>query len=115
MKLRPEEITAVLKNQIENYEAEVEVEEVGRVLEVGDGIARVHGLESDLASLGRDGRDDDHRQRLVLHECVQEREAVHARHLDVERDDVRLELDDHVASDIGIPRGAGHVDTRVTR
>ncbi|MBE0430026.1 MAG: F0F1 ATP synthase subunit alpha, partial [Thermoleophilia bacterium] len=50
MKLRPEEITAVLKNQIENYEAEVEVEEVGRVLEVGDGIARIHGLENCMAS-----------------------------------------------------------------
>ena len=50
MKLRPEEITAVLKSQIENYEAEVEVEEVGRVLEVGDGIARVHGLEKAMAS-----------------------------------------------------------------
>ncbi len=50
MKLRPEEITAVLKSQIENYEAEVEVEEVGRVLEVGDGIARVHGLEKAMSS-----------------------------------------------------------------
>ena len=50
MKLRPEEITAVLKSQIENYEAEVEVEEVGRVLEVGDGIARIHGLERAMAS-----------------------------------------------------------------
>jgi F-type H+-transporting ATPase subunit alpha len=50
LKLRPEEITAVLKNQIENYEAEVEVEEVGRVLEVGDGIARIHGLEKCMAS-----------------------------------------------------------------
>ncbi|MEK7817343.1 MAG: F0F1 ATP synthase subunit alpha, partial [Actinomycetota bacterium] len=50
MKLRPEEITEVLKSQIENYEAEVEVREVGRVLEVGDGIARVHGLENCMAS-----------------------------------------------------------------
>ena len=49
LKLRPEEITAVLKSQIENYEAEVEVEEVGRVLEVGDGIARVHGLEKAMS------------------------------------------------------------------
>jgi F-type H+-transporting ATPase subunit alpha len=50
LKLRPEEITAVLRSQIENYEAEVEVEEVGRVLEVGDGIARIHGLEKCMAS-----------------------------------------------------------------
>jgi len=50
LKLRPEEITAVLKSQIENYEAEIEVSEVGRVLEVGDGIARIHGLENCMAS-----------------------------------------------------------------
>ena len=36
MKLRPEEIASVLREQIENYQAEVEVEEVGTVLEVGE-------------------------------------------------------------------------------
>jgi len=49
VKLRPEEIAAVLKAQIEGYKAEVEVEEVGTVLEVGDGIARVYGLRNALA------------------------------------------------------------------
>jgi F-type H+-transporting ATPase subunit alpha len=49
VKLRPEEIAAVLKAQIEGYQAEVEVEEVGTVLEVGDGIARVYGLRNALA------------------------------------------------------------------
>ena len=49
MKLRPEEITAVLKAQIENYQAEVEVDEVGTVLEVGDGIARIYGLRNALS------------------------------------------------------------------
>ncbi len=49
MKLRPEEITAVLKAQIEGYQAEVEVEEVGTVLEVGDGIARIYGLRNAMA------------------------------------------------------------------
>ncbi|RPI30804.1 MAG: F0F1 ATP synthase subunit alpha, partial [Actinomycetota bacterium] len=49
MKLRPEEIAAVLKAQIEGYQAEVEVEEVGTVLEVGDGIARIYGLRNALA------------------------------------------------------------------
>ena len=49
MKLRPEEIAAVLKAQIEGYKAEVEVEEVGTVLEVGDGIARIYGLRNALA------------------------------------------------------------------
>ncbi len=50
MKLRPEEITAVLKSQIRDYEAEVDVQEVGTVLQVGDGIARIHGLENAVAS-----------------------------------------------------------------
>jgi F-type H+-transporting ATPase subunit alpha len=49
VKLRPEEITAVLKAQIENYQAEVEVDEVGTVLEVGDGIARIYGLKNALS------------------------------------------------------------------
>jgi F-type H+/Na+-transporting ATPase subunit alpha len=50
VKLRPEEITSVLRSQIENYQAEVEVEEVGTVLEVGDGIARVYGLKNAVMS-----------------------------------------------------------------
>ena len=49
MKLRPEEIASVLKAQIEDYQAEVEVEEVGTVLEVGDGIARIYGLRNCMA------------------------------------------------------------------
>ena len=49
MKLRPEEIASVLKAQIQDYQAEVEVEEVGTVLEVGDGIARVYGLRNCMA------------------------------------------------------------------
>ena len=49
MKLRPEEIASVLKAQIRDYQAEVEVEEVGTVLEVGDGIARVYGLRNCMA------------------------------------------------------------------
>jgi F-type H+-transporting ATPase subunit alpha len=46
MKLRPDEITKVLRGQIEHYSGSVEVEEVGTVLQVGDGIARIHGLQS---------------------------------------------------------------------
>jgi F-type H+-transporting ATPase subunit alpha len=49
VKLRPEEIAAVLKSQIENYQVEVEVEEIGTVLEVGDGIARIYGLRNCMA------------------------------------------------------------------
>jgi F-type H+-transporting ATPase subunit alpha len=49
VKLRPEEIASVLKAQIESYKAEVEVDEVGTVLEVGDGIARIYGLRNCMA------------------------------------------------------------------
>ncbi|MGI9539236.1 MAG: F0F1 ATP synthase subunit alpha [Miltoncostaeaceae bacterium] len=49
MKLRPDEITKVLREQIEQYRGEIDVEEVGTVLQVGDGIARVHGLQSAVA------------------------------------------------------------------
>ena len=50
MKIRPEEITSVIKKEIESYERELEVEEVGTILEVGDGIARVYGLRKTMAS-----------------------------------------------------------------
>ena len=46
MIIRPEEISSILKQQIENYEAAVEVSEVGTVITVGDGIARIYGLEN---------------------------------------------------------------------
>src|SRR5687767_8157370 len=49
MKIRPEEITSVLERELEKYEAELDVEEVGRVLEVGDGIARIYGLSGAMA------------------------------------------------------------------
>ena len=43
--LRPEEISSVIKEQIKRYSAELEVSEVGTVIQVADGIARIHGLE----------------------------------------------------------------------
>jgi F-type H+-transporting ATPase subunit alpha len=49
MKLRPEEITAILKDRIEQFEVQTDLSEVGTVLQVGDGIARVHGLENCIA------------------------------------------------------------------
>ena len=45
MDIRPAEISAILKQQIENFGTEAEVAEVGQVLSVGDGIARIHGLD----------------------------------------------------------------------
>jgi len=50
VKLRPEEITSILKQRIEEYDVESDLAEVGSVLEVGDGIARVYGLENCVAS-----------------------------------------------------------------
>ena len=44
MKLRPEEITSILKQRIEQFEIETDLSETGTVLQVADGIARVHGL-----------------------------------------------------------------------
>jgi F-type H+-transporting ATPase subunit alpha len=46
VKLRPEEITSILKQRIAQYDVETDLSEVGTVLQVGDGIARVYGLES---------------------------------------------------------------------
>lgn len=45
MSIRADEISALIKSQIEQYKSEIEVTEVGTVINVGDGIARVHGLE----------------------------------------------------------------------
>jgi F-type H+-transporting ATPase subunit alpha len=49
LKLRPEEITSILKDRIENFEVETDLSEVGTVLQVGDGIARIYGLENAVA------------------------------------------------------------------
>ena len=49
MKLRPEEITSILRQRIEEFDVETNLAEVGTVLQIGDGIARVHGLENCLA------------------------------------------------------------------
>lgn len=46
MNLRPEEISAVIKEQIKNYKSQMEVSDFGNVIEVGDGIARVYGLDN---------------------------------------------------------------------
>jgi F-type H+-transporting ATPase subunit alpha len=49
LRLRPEEITSILKERIEQYDVETDLAEVGGVLQVGDGIARIHGLENAVA------------------------------------------------------------------
>jgi len=49
VKLRPEEITSILKSRIEQFDVQTDLSEVGTVLQIGDGIARVHGLENCIA------------------------------------------------------------------
>lgn len=46
MKIKTDEITSVLKQEILNYKKDLGVDEVGTVLEIGDGIARVYGLKN---------------------------------------------------------------------
>ncbi|OAT79784.1 F0F1 ATP synthase subunit alpha [Desulfotomaculum copahuensis] len=46
MNLRPEEISSIIRQQIEKYQAQIEMRDVGTVIQVGDGIARVYGLEA---------------------------------------------------------------------
>ena len=50
MNLRPEEISQIIKDQIKNYKSKIEMTETGSVILVGDGIARVYGLRSCMAS-----------------------------------------------------------------
>jgi F-type H+-transporting ATPase subunit alpha len=47
--IKAEEISALIKKQIENYQSEIEVNDVGTVIQVGDGIARAHGLDNVMA------------------------------------------------------------------
>lgn len=47
--IRPDEISSLIKAQIENYQADIQVVDVGTVIQVGDGIARIHGLEKAMA------------------------------------------------------------------
>ena len=48
-KINADEITALLRQQIENYDQEIQVDQVGTVISLGDGIARVHGLDKVMA------------------------------------------------------------------
>ncbi len=50
MSIRPEEISSIIRQQIENYEGKLEAVDVGTVIQVGDGVARIHGLESAMAA-----------------------------------------------------------------
>ncbi|SFB47216.1 F-type H+-transporting ATPase subunit alpha [Cohnella sp. OV330] len=49
LSIRPEEISTLIKQQIQNYQSDIQVVDVGTVITVGDGVARVHGLEKAMA------------------------------------------------------------------
>ncbi len=50
MQIRPEEITRIIKQQIEGFEARSDLAEIGEVIQVGDGIARIYGLENCMSN-----------------------------------------------------------------
>lgn len=49
MNLKPEEISAVIKERIKSYENKLDISDFGTVIQIGDGIARVYGLENCMA------------------------------------------------------------------
>src|SRR5207253_1248063 len=49
MQIKADEITQLIRQQIENYESKIAVDEVGTIITLGDGIARVHGLDKVMA------------------------------------------------------------------
>src|SRR5699024_4971305 len=49
MSIKAEEISSLIKQQIENFDSDIEVSDVGTVIEIGDGIARAHGLDNVMA------------------------------------------------------------------
>ena len=48
--IQPDEISSIIKSKIENYNSVTEITNIGNVLEVGDGIARIYGLRNVMAS-----------------------------------------------------------------
>src|SRR4029453_1040272 len=49
MNIKAEEISKIIRDQIGNYAVDVDVSEVGSIISIGDGIARVHGIENPMA------------------------------------------------------------------
>ena len=49
MGIKAEEISALIKQQIESYQSDIQVNDVGTVIQIGDGIARAHGLDNAMA------------------------------------------------------------------
>lgn len=68
MNLRPEEISQIIKEQIKRYENKLDTVDIGTVIQVGDGIARIHGLESCMAGELLDFGNDVYGMALNLEE-----------------------------------------------
>jgi len=66
MAIRPDEITSVLKSQLENYRSALSVTNVGSVLQIGDGIARVYGMEKAMAGELVEFADEEKTVGMVL-------------------------------------------------
>ena len=66
MPIKPEDITSVLKEQLQKYEASLTVSNVGSVLQVGDGISRIYGLEKAMAGELVEFDDAEHTMGMVL-------------------------------------------------
>ncbi|MFU8829304.1 MAG: F0F1 ATP synthase subunit alpha, partial [Phycisphaerales bacterium] len=59
MKIKTEEISSVIKQEIEQYSTQLEVSDVGRVIEIGDGIAQIYGLSNAMAGELLEFQTDD--------------------------------------------------------
>ena len=68
MNLRPEEISQIIKEQIKRYENKLDTVDIGTVIQVGDGIARVHGLENCMSGELLDFGNDVYGMALNLEE-----------------------------------------------
>lgn len=68
MKIRPEEISAIIQEQIKQYQVQSNIDEIGTVIEVGDGIARLHGLDKAMAGELLDFGDGVYGMALNLEE-----------------------------------------------
>ena len=74
MKFKADEITSIIQREIEQFGTQLDVAETGTVLEVGDGIARIHGLSSAM-SYEMIEFDDGHRTRVPRRRGAARRES----------------------------------------
>ncbi|MPN34756.1 hypothetical protein SDC9_182250 [bioreactor metagenome] len=76
---------------------------------------RAQGFEGFARAGGRQRAHDDHRHGPVFHEQAQESKPIHPRHLDIQCDDVRLQLQHLVPGHVRVHGGADHFDIREVR